>query len=143
MMSAEQDRLDSVYRLTTFWAELPEVAVALRIGERSEVLDRTLRERHVWSWAFVTAYNPGSKPVAPPENRRLQGLLLQRLRELRWPYVPGVGVGHASEWPPEESVLVLGITPAEALALGREFGQNAVVVGRVGQAPQLRWCNEA
>jgi hypothetical protein len=34
-------------------------------------------------------------------------------------------------------VLVLGIARAEAEALGREYGQNAIVFAEKGRAPEL------
>ncbi|MHA4899884.1 DUF3293 domain-containing protein [Enterococcus faecium] len=42
-------------------------------------------------------------------------------------------------WPPEASLLVLGVPAAEAEELGRRFGQVAVVVGERGGAGRLLW----
>jgi len=38
-------------------------------------------------------------------------------------------------------VLALGVSRARAERLGREFGQAAVVWGRVGGKAELVWCN--
>jgi hypothetical protein len=52
---------------------------------------------------------------------------------------PAIGVGDDGSWPAEQSLLVLGIDKAEAVALGRAFEQFAVVVGRRGGPARLAW----
>jgi hypothetical protein len=39
--------------------------------------------------------------------------------------------------PPEKSLLILGINKEQAIAIGNEYEQNAIVYGEVGQAAQL------
>ena len=39
----------------------------------------------------------------------------------------------------EESVLVLGLDETKAVALGRTFGQRAVIVGERGRPARLAW----
>ena len=43
--------------------------------------------------------------------------------------VEGVGKPSAGVWEPEHSLLVLAISAPEAVALGRRYGQNAIVIG--------------
>ena len=52
-------------------------------------------------------------------------------------WLPGEGIGDDSA---EESLLVLGISRGKAVALGRAFGQLAVVTGRRGGGAQLVSC---
>ena len=47
--------------------------------------------------------------------------------------LPGEGVADDPGWGAEVSLMILGITPAGALGLARQFGQRAVVVGRRGR----------
>jgi hypothetical protein len=47
-----------------------------------------------------------------------------------------VGIPDRAGWMPEDSLLVLDIPREEAGALGRRFGQAAIVVGGKG-APEL------
>jgi hypothetical protein len=54
--------------------------------------------------------------------------------------LPGEGVADDPDWGAEVSLLILGITPARALRLARQFGQYAVVVGRRGDPARLEWC---
>ena len=43
-------------------------------------------------------------------------------------------------WPPEPSLLVLGIPRKEALRLGRRFGQLAIVAGHKSSPARLLTC---
>jgi hypothetical protein len=53
----------------------------------------------------------------------------------------GEGVGDNGEWPPEASLLILGMPRAEALALGDAHAQRAVVWGGVGEPALLLICS--
>lgn len=74
---------------------------------------------------IVTAFNPGGRQAPAHANLRAQHELLQTigLRGLQsWPAVGGDPAGtHA-----EISAAVVGLDDAEARALGRRFGQDAV-----------------
>ena len=78
----------------------------------------------------LTAHDPGPVRLAPEENGRRQAALVASLdgRE-RYRAVAGAEDGsHA-----EESVLVVGLTDAEARAIGATWGQDAV----------FRWTRDA
>lgn len=91
-------------------------------------------------WAYLTAWNPGSKPLPRLENRNRQFELESLLCDERVTTVPGTARDPAEEWPDEEGVLVLGLSRERAVELGRTFGQNAVLIG-VGEGPvQLVEC---
>ena len=113
----------------------------IRCGERSPPLEALLTESGHDTWAFITAWNPGSIALDTAENRRRMTGLAGRIALLGLPMLEGEGVGTGGDWPPEPSLLVLGIDPPAALALGREFGQVAIVVGRLGEPASLRFCS--
>jgi hypothetical protein len=120
------------YRHTTYVAEAPGQGVRIRIGE----VDPGLGE----SWAVVTASNPGSFKPLPDD------LNAQRARELEgevlrsWTFYRGKGMPDEPGWSPEQSLLVLGIGRDEAIALGRRYGQNAIVVGAADARAELVEC---
>jgi Protein of unknown function (DUF3293) len=131
--------LEAAYRATAYTAETPDGPLALRIGEASAALDCLLAVRGLTSWAYVTAYNPGSIPLSDAENERRQRELRAAVVQSDHPFYEGAGVGEG--WPPEPSLLVLGMDEAEATALARRFGQLAVVVGERGGPARLLWTN--
>ncbi|MEV6741439.1 DUF3293 domain-containing protein [Streptomyces sp. NPDC051104] len=74
---------------------------------------------------IVTAFNPGGRLATAHANLRAQHELLQLLglRGLRW--WPAVG-GDLADMHAEISAAVVGLDDAEARALGRSYGQDAV-----------------
>ena len=48
-------------------------------------------------------------------------------------------IGTDENWPPEESFWALDIPLEKAVELGRQFGQNAIVVWQNGGYPELWW----
>ena len=136
--------LDAAFRATVYEAETPAgTRIAIRVGACSPALDDLLAAAGADAWAFVTACNPRSTRLDPPANAartaRLEAAVAGRgLGALR-----GVGRGDSPGWPPEESLLVLGIAEADALELAREFDQHAIVVGTRGTAARLAWTTEA
>jgi hypothetical protein len=76
----------------------------------------------------------------PEENQRRHEQLNAEIARRGLIYFAGRGIGSEGNWPPEESLLVLGISEQEAIKLGRDFGQNAVVCGRRGEPARLLSC---
>jgi len=113
-----------------------EPELVLRIGEPSERLDRLLEVHGAESAVFVTAANPHGKPRSAAENAEAMGALDGMLAAAGYPRYPGEGRNEERTWR-EPSVLALGIYRDNAEALGRLFGQNAVVFIEKGHAPEL------
>lgn len=133
-MDLSPDLLAS-YRGTVYWVETPQRCFPLRIGRRHPEFDAFLTEQGVGEWAFLTACNPRSELLAPAENRRRNSELGLALSvRLHW---PGLGVGFRGDWFPEASFCA-AISESEGLALARQFGQHAIVVGRRGEPAVLR-----
>lgn len=132
--------LDAAYRATAYEVDVPAGArIVIRIGRHAPALDALLAASGANAWAFITAENPRSTPLDRAANAarraRLEAVLAARgLRFLR-----GTGRGDDPGWPPEESLLVLGIGEADAVALARQFDQHAIVVGTRGTAARLAW----
>ena len=132
--------LEAAYRATTFGVETDSGAIYIRIGIANRLLDCLLAERKANTWVYVTAHNPGSRPLPAQENEERHSRLIRYIAAHGYVSLPGRGVGDRGDWPAEESLLVLDVTEQQAVALGAEFGQNAVVFGRKGGASQLLWC---
>ena len=128
------------YRETLYLADTPAGRIALRVGQASPALDTLLAARGVHTWAYVTAHNPGSVRGDGDDNHRRQQALEAELEAQGYAAYPGEGVGDDGSWPPEASVLVLGLSREDAVALGRRHGQCAVLWGARGEAARLLVC---
>lgn len=136
-MTAISDDLVAAYRSTDYRIQLPGSNITLRIGRYSEPLAGLHAEYAVSSSAFLTAYNPYSKQASPESNMAVQRDLLAELeaRDLKW--IEGAGRDPSGKWPPEPSVLVLGIEYHAANDLAVKFEQNAFVFADCHAIPQL------
>jgi len=79
---------------------------------------------------------------AADENRARHGRLETDVSARGYVAFPGEGVGDDLTWPPEASLLILGIARSEAIALGHAHGQRAVVCGELGEPALLLLCSE-
>lgn len=104
------------------------------------LLQELLLSNHVESWAFITACNPYSVMQNADVNTLLNTQLENYLSEKQYLFFKGMGVGDDDSWEPEASFMVLDIRKEDAIKLGRQFKQNAIVVGVIGNAPELINC---
>lgn len=119
--------LIAAYRTTDYRVRLPQGGWASIYVDAAlpAPLHALIGER---SWAFITAWNPGSQALARAQNHAAQQALLASLRELpRTTFIrPGLGVGE--DWR-EASFFVVGPDLADIDALAQQFQQNAYVHG--------------
>lgn len=94
------------------------------------------------SFALLTACNPASRISADHENLQRQAALCAEVRQLAYPFVLGENVAEAGDWPVEASLCILGLSLSEACALGRKYGQNALLFGTPDGVPHLHWIEE-
>jgi hypothetical protein len=128
--------LRKTYLQTAYVVWAPQGVHALRIGARHPAFDAELTAVGATSWAFITAWNPGSIPREAEQNTRAQGELVRVIAQLGFQAWPAEGKADSGGWR-EESLCVLDLEAAAAVAVGRRFGQLAVVVGQPGGAAQL------
>ena len=104
------------------------------------LLQELLMSNHVESWAFITAYNPYSVMQDAGVNTLLNTQLEDYLSGKRYVFFKGMGVGDDDSWEPEASFMVLDIRKEDAIKLGRQFKQNAIVVGVIDTSAELIDC---
>lgn len=136
-MSTLPERLLQAYLDTDYTALTPRGELTLRIGVLCPELDALLEACGAQEWVYITAYNPASKRRSEQVNESAQQELLAQLELEGGPVFSGMALSELGDWPPEPSLLALGVNRARAEEIGRRFGQNAVVVGGRGQAPEL------
>jgi glycine/D-amino acid oxidase-like deaminating enzyme len=113
-----------------------EPEFVLKIGEPSRRMDALLEQEGATTAAFLTAANPRSKPQSPAQNASALSALDQLVAAAGYPWRAGEGREPDGSWV-EPSRLVIGIYRENAEALGRLFGQNAIVFIEKGGPPEL------
>ena len=134
------DALLAAYRRTRFCADTAQGRVVIRLEETCPELDALLRATGCERWAYITAFNPGSVRLSDDQNDARQRELEDAVRQVGHPMFPGEGIGEDGAWPPERSILVLGMEREAAVQLGRRFDQRAIVCGEVGSVAALVLC---
>jgi len=132
--------LFEAYKNTTYRVYLPLGEIDIRIGVMNPLLQELLLSNHVASWAFITACNPYSIMQDTGVNTILNTQLEDYLLGKRHVFFKGMGVGDDNSWEPEASFMVLNIRKEDAIKLGKQFKQNAIVAGVIGNLPELIDC---
>jgi hypothetical protein len=131
------------YRRTAFLADTPRGRLTLHIGQCRADLDALMADNGATTWAYVTAFNPGSVRLPAEENAARQRQLERTVSHQGFVSYPGEGIGDDGRWPAEASLLVLGISRTDAARLGRQHGQIAVVYGEIHPEAELLMCSAA
>lgn len=131
--------LRAMYEANEYPAVVDGVPIALRHGEGCPALDAALARRGLASAAYVTAYNPHPAVLTLEANAAAQARLRERIARFEIVCAPGGWPAGAPDPRSERepSLLVLGISPEEVLAVGRAFGQAGVVVHEAGLPTQV------
>ena len=131
--------MDAHYRSTCYRVFIKDQIFDLYIGQFNTDFQAYLSASNIDTWAIITAWNPYSKHKTDQENQFAQDQLMASL--IDFTYYQAVGIPDASQkWSPEESLFVLNISKAKAVALGQQFEQNALVFGQADSAPELVYC---
>ncbi len=113
------------------------VSFTLKIKKKSPELEALLQNQNLASAAFVTAFNRHGRQTDRNINAREQKALLGDIRRTGLPFWEGFVEDPAGKWKSEPSFLVLGISQGDAEAMGRKYGQNAIVWAEDDAVPQL------
>ncbi len=125
----------AIYVVSAPAASVPEIV--LMIGEPNADLDELLDAEDAASGVFVTAANPHSRRQGAAENAEAFLRMNTLLAPTRYRRFAAEGRDPDGKWPAERGVFIAGMPRAEAQALGRALGQNAVVFVERGRAPEL------
>lgn len=114
---------------------VPELV--LRIGEPSATLDALMDEEGADTAAYLTAANPRGELQGKRDNELNGAALHQSLADAGYSCLLGEGRDPEGDWPPEPSVLAIGISRHEAAVIGRSYEQNAFVFIERGKPAEL------
>ena len=109
----------------------------LRIGQPNFALATACKRRCAESGAFITAFNPNSKPLDDSANAERHYSLRRELMERNLVFIEGVGKHPSSGWPGEASFFIFGIDLEIARDLSRQLQQDAFVWAGPDWLPQL------
>jgi len=129
--------LIAAYRATHYCVNGVSPPFLLRVDEVNADLAACHLARAVESSAFLTAWNPGSRPMVDEDNALAQDRLRRTLEARGYALLEGLGVDPTGQWAGEESFLVLGIGREAACELGREFRQHGIVWSGADAVPHL------
>jgi hypothetical protein len=117
--------LAAAYRAAEYVVDAPDGPIVLRVGVASAPLAALMRALRVDTAALLTAHNPWSRPTGAHANAAAQAALEAELSARGVAQLPAENRDPRRAWPPEASVLALGLRAGPADALARRFGQNA------------------
>lgn len=138
---SKNNHLLPAFLATTYTANAKNgTTFQLKINQSNAAFDQFLKKEKVENWAYITAWNPDAQAHSDKENAHFNTLLEQKLTDLGLAYLKGFGVPEkGSDWQPEASFLILGIKLENALNLGKQFNQAAIVCGKIGDVAKLFW----
>lgn len=136
-LNIDQHTLEA-YLKTAYVTEKPKLSI--KIGEINSALNVFLFDNNSFFWAFVSACNPYSSILSDGENELLHSELIEKVKSMKLRYCEGAGIPSDESWKAEKSLLILDISKKEAIELGKKYKQNAIVVGKLNQAPELVFC---
>jgi hypothetical protein len=129
------DGLNNAFRQTDYSFTDGGSTIVMRLDGANLELLSYLGKKQISSWAYITAWNPTSLPQADACNQSQQQHLLEHLKV--YEIFKGEGKGRDGNWPPEESYFVAGISREDAITLGKEFRQTAILVSGKNLEPEL------
>jgi len=127
------------YLNTTYVTKKPNLTI--KIGEVNQPLNVFLFDNNSFFWTFISASNPYSTALSDDENELHYIDLIESAKTMNLRYCEGYGVPNDEQWKPEKSLLILDISKKDAIKLGKKYKQNAIVFGKIHQAPELVFCN--
>jgi len=136
-------KLIKAYRQASYVVFEDDEEIVLKVGQVSPKLVSTMKKNEVNCAAFLTAYNPHSRPLELIANQQAQAKLLEQLQSLNINYLVGEGRDDSGNWKAESSVLALGISLQNAEILAQQFQQNAFVwINNLDGLVGLRLCHQ-
>ena len=126
--------LINAYNNTEYQVYNPTMVI--KIGIKNQELNDLLRSLNSTTWAYITAFNPYSKSYSKEVNLKRHEEL--KVKVANYKIFEGEGVGEDKTWEPEISILVIGISNEESIEIGKYFEQNAILIGDIHGAPELK-----
>ncbi len=99
----------------------------LKINQPSKSLKKLFDKQKENTAAFISPCNPFGILSSHAENLVMESILINLLKRKSKIYFKGVGEDPLKKWPEEQSVFIVNISQDDAITIGRQFKQNAIV----------------
>lgn len=139
-MDTISKELIKAYFKATFRVVDDKNEIILKPNVKSEDVVRLHSKHQVSTSALITAYNPYSEDTQQSINESAQTELIEVVAQ-QWKTLNGEGFDPAGAWKSEPSILVLGVGIDEAINIGKQFNQNAILFISQDGIPKLYECN--
>ena len=126
----------AAFHATEYHVDAANGSFILRVGEHSPALQQLHEAHGAISSAYLTAWNPLGEIVSPDRNAESQTGLQHDLDDLHITAVQGEGRDPSSNWT-EQSLLAVGLSREQAVALGNKYQQLAILFSGIDAVPQL------
>lgn len=137
-MTQPSATLRAAWQATEYRVDTDAGTLALRLDTPDPALAKLMQHAGVTCAAYITADNPFSRVASEGQNAAARTRLLRRVHAGGWACLPGLGIDPEGDHPGEHSLLVLGMARDEAISLGREFRQHAIVLIGADAVPRLQ-----
>ena len=134
------DSLEEAYRNTNYTVNVESIKITINIGRDNPEWSQFLKLKNQTFYFYITAWNPFSEVTSPEKNEEANKILKERLLSLGLLVYDGVGYSADRKWH-EDSFSALGGNRELAYGLGKEFRQNAIVIGSDTELPSLLFTN--
>ena len=125
------------YRATDYRLGHTTQDIVLAPGLRSSRLAALYASKGVTCGAFLTAFNPLGTQKSDTENDQAHAQLVTVLTDLGLEFSEGSGSEVGTQWPAEKSLFALGLNRGNAIAIGQQFDQDAIVWVDDSAVPEL------
>ena len=125
------------YRATDYRLGHTTHGIVLAPGLRSSRLAALYASKGVTCGAFLTGFNPLGTQNSDTENDQAHAELTKTLAHLGLESIEGSGSEVGTQWPAEKSLFALGLNRRDAIAIGRQLDQDAIVWVGDSAVPEL------
>ena len=127
--------LGRTFERSLYDVHLPDGTVTLLVRRAPVGNSGPIRDRRL---AIVTAYNPGHERPGAAANRAANEQLRAEIERRGWVWYPALGYSPERDHA-EPSFAILDVGEDDAVEIGRQFGQTAVLVWD-GRRARVVWC---
>jgi hypothetical protein len=133
------DALRTAYLAALYrFGPLPDTGpIELRVGQRNEALQAWLQGGKHHCATVLTAFNPGSERCSDERNAAAQHQLRDEAASRALCFIEGRNLDPAGHWPPEDSLLIAGLSLVDSHDMAHRFGQLAFLWSDTSAVPQL------